>query len=42
MSILLMRQLDLGREIIGFRKKNLFYKLVPCVEVNLVSKFHPI
>jgi hypothetical protein len=29
----------IGREIIGFGE-NLFWKLVPCVEVTLVSKFH--
>jgi hypothetical protein len=29
----------IGREIFGFGK-NLFWKLVPCIEVTLVSKFH--
>jgi hypothetical protein len=29
----------IGRDIFGFGK-NLFWELVPCVEVTLVSKFH--
>jgi hypothetical protein len=33
----------IGREIIAFRrKKTLFWKLVPFIEVTIVSKFHPI
>jgi hypothetical protein len=31
----------IGRKIFGF-ERNLFWKFVPCVEVTLVSKFHPI
>jgi hypothetical protein len=31
----------IGREIFGFGK-NLFWELVSCIEVTIVSKFHPI
>jgi hypothetical protein len=31
----------IGRKIVGFGK-NLFWELVPCVEVTLVSNFYPI
>jgi hypothetical protein len=31
----------IGMEIFGFRK-NLFQKLLPCVEVTHMSKFHPV
>jgi hypothetical protein len=32
---------EMRREIFKFRK-NLFWKLVPCVEVTIVPKFHPV